>query len=153
MERSHTSNEFCDRYSIRDKSLKKKLRYFPVENISEPCLVTIAVNPKEYFEFFKRQLVNKKHKGLNKGAPGMEFEDWAKRINSVKEIETFRQLPKEKQKQGRFLVKNNEIVLEEIEKSKLAQINDKRYYFSDDIVSLPFSHPVLMDINKFKREK
>ena len=83
----------------------------------------------------------------------MEFEDWAKRINSVKEIETFRQLPKEKQKQGRFLVKNNEMVLEEIEKSKFSQINDERYYFSDDIVSLPFSHPVLMDINKFKREK
>ena len=35
----------------------------------------------------------------------MEFEDFAKRINSLKEIETFGQLPKEKQKQGQFLVK------------------------------------------------
>ena len=45
------------------------------------------------------------------------------------------------------------MVLKEIEKSKFSQINDKRYYFSDGIVSLSFSHPVLTDINKFKREK
>ena len=30
------------------------------------------------------------------------------------------------------------MVLEEIEKSKFAQINNKRYYFSNGIVSLPF---------------
>ena len=96
--------------------------------------------------------MNKKHKGLRKGAPGMELEDYVRKTNSIK-IETFGQLPKEKQKQGRFLVKNNEIVLKEIEKSKSSQINDKRYYFSDGIESLTFSHPVLMDIHKFKREK
>ena len=86
METFDTSHEFWDRYSIRDKSLKKKPGYFLVENISEPCLVTIAINPKEYFKSFKSQHVSKKHKGLRKGAPGMEFEDYAKRINSVKEI-------------------------------------------------------------------
>ena len=45
------------------------------------------------------------------------------------------------------------MVLEEIEKSKFTQINDKRYYFSDRIVSLPFSHPLLYEIVKFNREK
>ena len=45
------------------------------------------------------------------------------------------------------------MVLEEIEKSKFAQINDKGYYFSDGIVSLPFSHPLLKEIVDFKREK
>ena len=30
------------------------------------------------------------------------------------------------------------MVLEEIEKSKFAQINNKRYYFSNGTVSLPF---------------
>ena len=39
------------------------------------------------------------------------------------------------------------MVLEQVEKSKLAQINDERYYFSDGIVSLPFSHPFLDEIN------
>ena len=60
----------------------------------------------------------------------MEFEDYAKRINSIKEIETFAQVPKQKQKQNRISMKNNKIILEEIEKSKFAQINDKRHYFS-----------------------
>ena len=49
--------------------------------------------------------MNKKHKGLRKGAPGMELEDYVRKTNSIKEIETFGQLPKEKQNQGRFLVK------------------------------------------------
>ena len=59
----------------------------------------------------------------------MEFEGYAKRINSIREIETFRQLPK--QKQNRFKIKNNKMTLEETEKSKFAKINDKRYCFSD----------------------
>ena len=83
----------------------------------------------------------------------MEFESYSKRINSIKEIETFDQLPTEKQKQNIFAIKSNEMILEEIEKSKLAQINDKRYYFSDGIVALPFSHPYLLEIFQFKRDK
>ena len=83
----------------------------------------------------------------------MEFEDYAKRISLIREIETFGQLPKEKHKKNTFTIKNNEMVLEKIEKSKFAQINDKRYYFSDGIVCLPFSHPFLKEIVNFKREK
>ena len=49
----------------------------------------------------------------------MEFADYAKAINSKRVIETFRQLRKEKQKQNRFTIKNNQMILEKIEKSKL----------------------------------
>ena len=45
------------------------------------------------------------------------------------------------------------MVLGEIEKSKFAQINDKRYYFSNGIVFIPFSHPFLLEIVKIKRER
>ena len=45
------------------------------------------------------------------------------------------------------------MVLEQIEKSKFAQINDKRYCFSDGTVSLPFSHPFLHEINQFKKDR
>ena len=45
------------------------------------------------------------------------------------------------------------MVLEQIEKSKFAQINDKRCYFSDGTVSLPFSHPFLREINQFEKDK
>ena len=41
------------------------------------------------------------------------------------------------------------MVLEEVEKFKFAQVNDKRCYFSDVIVSLPFSHSLLSEIVEF----
>ena len=103
--------------------MRKTLGYFSIGNIDDPCVVSL-VNPKEYFEVFNSQAVNKKHQELRKGAAGMEFEDYANRINSIKGIETFGQLTKEKQKQNRFAIKNNEMVLEETEKSKFTQIND-----------------------------
>ena len=43
--------------------------------------------------------------------------------------------------------------LEEIRKSKFVQINSKKYYFSDGIISLPFSHPLLHEVVKLKRNK
>ena len=76
----------------------------------------------------------------------MESEDYAKRINLIKETETSGHLLNEKQKQNRFAIKNNQTVLEEIEKSKFYQINDNKYYFSDGIVSLPFSNPFLLKV-------
>ena len=91
--------------------IKKKLGYFSIKNIDDPCIVTVLVNPKEYFELFESQAVNKKHKGLRKGTADMEFEDYAKKVNSVKEIETFGHLLNEKQKQSRFAIKNNQRVL------------------------------------------
>ena len=45
------------------------------------------------------------------------------------------------------------MVLEQIEKSKFAQMNSKRYCFSDGTVSLPFSHPFLHEINQFKKDR
>ena len=50
----------------------------------------------------------------------MYFENYSKRINSNKNTETFGQLPLEKQKQDRFMVKKNKLFLEEIEKSKFS---------------------------------
>ena len=150
LHRFDTSHKCWDKYNVRNENLKKRRGYFSIENIDDPCLC--SYNPKEYFEEFECQSVNKKHKGLRKRASGMEFEDYAKRINSVREIETFGQLPMEKQKRNRFTVKNNQMILEETEKSKFAQINDKRYSFSDGIASLPFSHSFLKEID-FKREK
>ena len=43
--------------------------------------------------------------------------------------------------------------MEEVQKSKFAQINDKCYYFEDGIISLPFSHPYLLDIVNYKKNK
>ena len=47
-------------FCIRNTSLKKKLGYYAVENIDDPCNITIAVNPKEYHEEFESKKMNKK---------------------------------------------------------------------------------------------
>lgn len=82
----------------------------------------------------------------------MEFEDYEEKINSIGEIETFGQLSKQNIKKSGLRLK----VMKwssRTSKFKSAQIKDKRYYFSDGIVSLPFSHPYLKEIVDFKREK
>ena len=114
LQRFDTSHEFWKRYSVRNASLKKKLGYFIIENIDDLGMATIAVNPKEYIETFKSEYMNKKLKRLRKGAPGMEFENYSRRINSIAKIETLK-----KQKQHRFTIKNNEMILQETEYQNL----------------------------------
>ena len=36
--------------NLRDK---KKLSLYEVHRVDNPCYVTLTVNPKEYFEFFR----------------------------------------------------------------------------------------------------
>ena len=45
--RFDSSHEFWNSFGARKISKKKKLGYYEVENIDNPCYVTIAVNPKE----------------------------------------------------------------------------------------------------------
>ena len=57
--------------------------------MNNPCFVTVAVNPEEYYEFFIDSPFNKKHKGIKKGLPGMDFENYFKRISSLNDCEFF----------------------------------------------------------------
>ena len=43
------------------------------------------------------------------------------------------------------------MIMTSCDKVKFAQLNDKRYYFSDGIVSLPFGHPSLNEIRNYKK--
>lgn len=38
------------------------LGYFEIEHIDNPCFVTVAVNPKEYYKAFEDNFFNKKLK-------------------------------------------------------------------------------------------
>ena len=74
--RFDTSHEYCERFLARKGNLKKKLGYFVIEHIDDPCILTIACNPKEYFEMFEDKNINKKHKGIKKGFSGLCFENF-----------------------------------------------------------------------------
>ena len=132
---------------------KKKLGLYEVENIDNPCYVTLAVNPKEYFEFFSDNIVNKKHKGIKKGSKGMEYNNYANRIKSLINFKTFKKPPTEYKKVARFLVKKGDMVKTTVTKTRFSQLNDKRFYFPNDTLSLPYGHPSLAAIDNFKKEQ
>ena len=153
IKRFDTSHPFWEAFQVRDETLQKKCGYYEIEHIDDLCYITIAVNPREYIEKFLSEKVNKKHKGLKKGSSGMDIQNFGKRINSVRDIDNFGQLPQENLSQFRFVIKNNKMNLQEVNKSRFAQANDERYYFADIITLLPFSHPNFLEIGHYKSEK
>ena len=88
-ERFDKSDEFWKNFGVHDPSNQKVLGLYEVESINDPCLVTLAVNPKEYFEYFKSTNINKKHKGIKKGSLGMEYENYAERIKPLYNFASF----------------------------------------------------------------
>ena len=50
-----------------------KKGYYEIENTSNPCILTLAVNSKECLEMLKYWFMNKKHNGIKKGSTGMGF--------------------------------------------------------------------------------
>ena len=129
------------------------LRLDEVEHIDDPCYVTLAVNPKKYFEYFKSDTCNKKHKGIKKGSPGMDYENYAERIKPLIDFETYKKPKADIKDVVRISVKKVEMATHKIKKSKFSQLNDRRFYFPNAIVSLPFGHLALCQIDEYKKDK
>ena len=123
---------------------------YEIENIANANICTMAVNPKEYFEKLKSRLINKKHKGVKRDMPGMNFESYAERINVLRDISTEKQTEK-KLVQKRLQVKNTEMKMTSVNKVQFASLYDKQCYFSGGIVSPPFGHPTLSSIRDLKK--
>ena len=47
-------------FGVQNKSFKKQFGLYEIENINNANVLTIALNPKEYFEIFKESSVDKK---------------------------------------------------------------------------------------------
>ena len=88
-DRFDKSDDFWKQFNVHDAPNKKVLGLYEVENIDNPCLVTLTVNPKKYFEYFHSQRVNKKHKGIKKGAPGMNYDNYSERIKPMYDFKSF----------------------------------------------------------------
>ena len=48
LERLHVSDDFWKKFNVQDKSKKKQVGLYEIQNINNPNLVTIAINPKQY---------------------------------------------------------------------------------------------------------
>ena len=85
-----------------------------MENIDNPCIITLAVNPKEYLEVFKE-----KHEGIKKGSTGLGFENFSGRIKSLVSFDTFENQPVNKKEVSRFSVFQGEMVKKTVVKNFL----------------------------------
>ena len=122
----------------------KKMGLYKFENVDNPNICKIAINPKEYFEKFKNRSINKKHKGVRRDTPGISFQSYAKRIKVLREIDSVRSNKKMIHK--RLQVKDTKMKMTSVSKVQLVNLNDKRYCFLDGILSLPFGHLLLSDL-------
>ena len=50
LERIDLSDDFRETFGVQNKSLKKQVGLYEIENISKANVLAIAINPKEYVE-------------------------------------------------------------------------------------------------------
>ena len=74
LERLDCSDEFWVEFTVCEPKLKKQVVLHEFETTDNGNLITIPVNPKEYFEKYKDKSINKKHKGMRIDIPGMSFD-------------------------------------------------------------------------------
>ena len=113
------SAECYEQFNRRNATLKKRVSLFEIENIDKPNVITIALNPKEYYEQFIDYSENKKHKRIKTLTPDMDFDSYSNPLsdltkyfneclttdNTVKKIE-----------QRRFQVINESMLMKSVSK-------------------------------------
>ena len=70
----------------------------------------------------------------------MNFECYAERIKVIRELDS--ECAEKKIVQKRLQVKNTQMKMASVNKIQFSSLNNKQYYFSDGIVSLPVGHPL-----------
>ena len=60
------SDDFWEQFNVQNKDLKRQVGLYEVENIDNTNILTIAINPKEYFEKYKDYSINKRQKARKK---------------------------------------------------------------------------------------
>ena len=153
LERLDLSDDFWDQFNVQNKKLKKQVGLFEAESINTPNIITISINPKEYYEEFDDQSNNKKHKGIKKGTPGMDFSAYCSKLANISDyFESYICENKTKIKQKRFQIINDAMQMNTVNKIQFGQLNDKRFYFPNAIVSLPFGHFLFDEMRKKKTQ-
>ena len=79
----------------------------------------------------------------------MNFESYAERTHTLCNIDSERAHKKLVQK--RLQVKNTEMKMTSVNKVQFTSLSDKRYYISDEMVSLAFGHPLLSELCELKK--
>ena len=65
-ERLDLPNNFRSQFDVQNMLTEKQVGLYKTESIDNPNIVTIAVNPKEYFEKYRDKSFHKKQKNKKK---------------------------------------------------------------------------------------
>ena len=152
-DRLDLSAEYYEKFNCQNESLRKRVGFIEIENIDKPNIIMIALNPKEYYEGLSDTSDNKKHKGLKKSTPDMDFDSYSNRLSDLTEYcgnFITKPNPVREIEEKRFQVINESMQMKSISKVQFGQLNDKHFYFSNGILSLPYGHPVLGKVKKQK---
>ena len=130
-------SEYFDKFSLRDVHRKKKMGLFALEQDgTNPIILSVNSNPKEYFELTQNHYVNKKHKGLARATCGIDLKLYLDKVllppTSLTSSTTYQQ--------SRIRTDHNKIGISVVNKKPLAQINDKYFYTYDGILSFMHGH-------------
>ena len=142
-DRLDLSADFWKQFDAQNKKLEKQVGLFEIENIDKPNVVTITLNPKEYYG---------KHKGLHKSTLGMDFDSYSERLSDLNEFSRDYIKKSKKKLQKRFQIIHESMQMKSVSKVQFGQLNDKRFYFSNGLISLPFGHPYLENLRKEKHK-
>ena len=132
--------------------MKKQVGLFEIESINKANVLTVALNPKEYYERLEDHPDNKKHKELKKSSRSMDFDSYSSRLADLNEFSKKKFKKPKKIQQKRFQIINESVQMKAVSKVQFGQLNNKRFYFSNELMSLPCGHPCLKDLRKEKQK-
>ena len=99
-DRLDLSADFWKQFDVQNKKLKKQVGLFEIENIDKPNVITIALNPKEYYERFNYHLIIKSIKDYINQL-GMDFDSFSERLSDLNEFSRdYIKKPKKNHKKG-----------------------------------------------------
>ena len=84
---------------------------------------------------------------------GIEYGNFAERIKPLYNFDSYQPPKADTKEVVRISVKKGEMTTHKIVKTKFSQLNDKRFYLPNGILSLPFGHLSLMEIDNHKKNK
>ena len=105
------SDNFWTQFGVQNKAFKKQVGLYEIKN---PNIITISINPKEYFEKYRDKRINKKNKELKRDTPAKDFEAYSSRLLPLREF--CGQGPKKVQ-QKRFQVLNDKMQIVSVNKT------------------------------------
>ena len=110
-ERLDVYDDFYAQFNTQNKKLKKQVGLHEVESINNPNIITVAINPKEYFEQYKDYSINKKAKGIRRDTERMTLEVYIDRLSPKDE-----QWYDKKILQKRFQIRHNAMEMVSVKK-------------------------------------